>query len=93
MKPGAFIINTSRGLLINETDLAEALNSKKIAGAGLDVLSTEPPTNDNPLLTAQNCIITPHIAWATKSARERLMSVTVANIKAFIGGSAINVVS
>jgi glycerate dehydrogenase len=73
--------------------LADALDSNKIAGAGLDVLSTEPPTHDNPLLSAKNCIITPHIAWATKSARKRLMSVTVNNVKAFIGGSPINVVS
>lgn len=93
MKTSAFIINTSRGPLINEKALAEALNNDTIAGAGLDVLSTEPPTNDNPLFSAKNCIITPHIAWATKSARERLMSVTVANVKAFIGNSPINVVS
>lgn len=93
MKASAFLINTSRGALINENDLAEVLNSNKIAGAALDVLSAEPPTKDNPLLSASNCIITPHIAWATKSARERLMSVTVENVKAFVEGSAINVVS
>ncbi len=93
MKPSAFLINTSRGPLINEKDLAEVLNSNKIAGAALDVLSVEPPTEDNPLISASNCIITPHIAWATKSARERLMSVTVQNVKAFLEDSAINVVS
>jgi len=93
MKPTAFLINTSRGQLINEKDLAEVLNSNKIAGAALDLLSVEPPTKDNPLLSANNCIITPHIAWATKSARERLMSVTVENVKAFLEDSAINVVS
>ena len=92
MKPSAFLINTSRGPLINETDLAKALNSNKIAGAALDVLSTEPPKSDNPLLTANNCFITPHIAWATRSARQRLMSVTISNIKAFINGSPENIV-
>ena len=93
MKPTAFLINTSRGALINEKDLADVLNSGRIAGAGLDVLSDEPPAKDNPLLSASNCIITPHIAWATKAARERLMVVTVENVKAFIEGSPINVVS
>ena len=93
MKPSAFLINTSRGPLINEQDLANALNSNTIAGAALDVLSIEPPKPDNPLFTAKNCFITPHIAWATRSARQRLMSVTVSNIKAFINGSPENVVS
>lgn len=93
MKPTSFLINTSRGPLINESDLAEALNSDSIAAAGLDVLSTEPPKVDNPMFTAKNCFITPHIAWATRSARKRLMSVTEANIGAFIGGVPINVVS
>ena len=73
MKPSAFLINTSRGGLINEQDLAEALNNSQIAGAGLDVLSTEPPIADNPLLHAKNCLITPHIAWATYESRSRLM--------------------
>jgi len=93
MKKTAFLINTSRGPVINEQDLADALNSGQIAGAGLDVLSTEPPKQDNPLLTADNCLITPHIAWATKSARQRLMDTTIENIKAFIQSKALNVVS
>jgi len=93
MKPTAFLINTSRGQLINEQDLANALNSGQIAGAGLDVLSTEPPNPDNPLLSAQNCYITPHIAWATKAARQRLMDTVVHNIRAFLNGEPVNVVN
>lgn len=93
MKPSSFIINTSRGPLINENDLAEALNSGHIAGAGLDVLSQEPPTADNPLLKARNCIITPHIAWATLEARKRLMGVVIENIKAFLEGRPQNIVN
>jgi glycerate dehydrogenase len=93
MKSSAFLINTGRGGLINEADLAQALNSNKIAGAGLDVLSTEPPQKDNPLLTAKNCIITPHIAWATLAARKRLMNVAVDNVNAFINDKPQNVVS
>lgn len=93
MKKSTFIINTSRGPLVNEEDLAEALNNYQISGAGLDVLSTEPPSNSNPLLKAKNCIITPHIAWATQASRKRLMSVAVINIKAFINGLPKNVVS
>jgi glycerate dehydrogenase len=92
MKRSAFLINTSRGGLINETDLAEALNKGIIAGAALDVLSTEPPSADNPLLHAKNCLITPHVAWATFEARSRLMNVVVNNIKAFLEGKAENVV-
>lgn len=92
MKRSAFFINTSRGGLINETDLAEALNKGIIAGAALDVLSTEPPSADNPLLHAKNCLITPHVAWATFEARSRLMNVVVNNIKAFLEGKAENVV-
>ncbi|NOX67250.1 MAG: D-2-hydroxyacid dehydrogenase [Chlorobi bacterium] len=93
MKNSAFIINTSRGPIVNEDDLAEALNSGKIAGAGLDVLSDEPPSENNPLLKAKNCVITPHIAWATQAARKRLMSVAVNNIKAFIEGQPQNIVN
>lgn len=92
MKKTAFLINTSRGPVVNEADLAEALNTGKIAGAGLDVLSREPARTDNPLLKAKNCIITPHIAWATKEARQRLMDITVDNFKAFIEGKPNNIV-
>ncbi|HEY4205390.1 MAG TPA: D-2-hydroxyacid dehydrogenase [Puia sp.] len=90
MKPTAILINTARGPLINEEDLAEALNTGKIAGAGLDVLSIEPPTETNPLLKAKNCIITPHMSWISREARERIMEMTVANIMAFQDGSVIN---
>ena len=92
MKSTAYLINTARGGLINEDDLASSLNANQLAGAGLDVLSTEPPLPSNPLLTAQNCIITPHIAWATRSARERLLQITASNIMAFLAGSPQNVV-
>lgn len=90
MKPSAFLINTSRGGLVNEGELADALNDNCIAGAGLDVLSTEPPTSGNPLLKAKNCLITPHVGWATYEARSRLMQVVVNNVKAFINGSPVN---
>ena len=93
MKRTAFLINTSRGPVLDEAAVAEALNSGRIAGAGVDVLSTEPPSPDNPLLTAKNCIITPHIAWATKEARVRLIEIATANVRAFIGGKRMNVVS
>ncbi len=92
MKRSAFLINTSRGGLIDESDLAEALNKEIIAGAALDVLSTEPPSEDNPLLLAKNCLITPHVAWATFEARSRLMKVVVNNVKGFLEGKAENVV-
>ena len=93
MKKNAFLINTGRGPLINESDLADALNQERIAGAGLDVLSSEPPKADNPLLKAKNCSITPHIAWATFEARSRLMNIAVSNLKAFIDGCPVNVVN
>ncbi len=92
MKPTAFLINTARGGLLNEPDVAQALNEDRIAGAGLDVLSTEPPTADNPLLAARNCLITPHIAWASRAARQRLMDQVCANVRAFWAGEPINVV-
>jgi glycerate dehydrogenase len=92
-KPSVFIVNTGRGLLLNELDVADALNSGKIAGLGADVLSTEPPMPDNPLLSAKNCFITPHIAWATKEARLRLMHIAVYNIRKFLEGNPVNVVN
>jgi glycerate dehydrogenase len=93
MKPTAFLINTGRGPLINEKDLADALNSGRIAGAGLDVLSVEPALPENPLLKAKNCFITPHIAWATFEARTRLMNIATENLKSFIAGKPQNVVN
>jgi glycerate dehydrogenase len=93
MKPSAFLINTSRGPVGVENDLARALNEGIIAGAGLDVLSAEPPSPDNPLFNARNCLITPHIAWATLEARRRLIDIAVENVNAFIKGSPINVVN
>jgi len=92
MKPSAFLINTSRGPLVDERALAEALNAGRIAGAGLDVLSVEPPAPDNPLLAAKNCVITPHIAWATRAARGRLLDASVDNLRAFIEGAPRNAV-
>jgi len=93
MKPGAFLINTSRGALVIEKDLAEALNTGQLAGAALDVLSAEPPTQSDPLLSAKNCIVTPHIAWATQSARLRLLATAVNNLAMYLNGDAKNVVS
>jgi glycerate dehydrogenase len=93
MKQTACLINTARGQLINETDLANALNKGSIAGAALDVLATEPPQESNPLLHARNCIITPHIAWMSYEARQRIMDVTAQNIAAFLKSQPINVVN
>jgi glycerate dehydrogenase len=93
MKRTAFLINTSRGPLVDEDALAEALNDGEIAGAGLDVVWTEPPARDNPLMKAKNCYITPHIAWATRAARERLYRAAVGNVTAFLDGRPRNVVN
>lgn len=91
MRKNAFLINTGRGQLIDENALADALNEGRISGAALDVLSTEPPSPNNPLIGAKNCIITPHIAWATKQSRERLLNTAIANVAAFLSGTPRNV--
>ena len=93
MKHTAFLINTARGGLIAEEDLADALNEGRIAGAGLDVLSAEPPERGNPLLQAKNCIITPHIAWAAKEARARLIKIVSENIRGYLNGKPQNIVN
>ncbi|MGE4468086.1 D-2-hydroxyacid dehydrogenase [Sphaerochaeta sp.] len=93
MKDGVILINNSRGPLIVEQDLADALNSGKIAAAGLDVVSSEPIREDNPLLQAKNCLITPHISWAPRESRQRLMDIAVANLKGFLSGARQNVVN
>ena len=93
MKDGVIIINNSRGQMVVEQDLADALNSGKVAAAGLDVVSTEPIRGDNPLLTAKNCILTPHISWAPRESRQRIMDCTVDNVRAYLQGAPINVVN
>lgn len=93
MKPSAYLLNTSRGPIVVDEDLADALNNEVIAGAGIDVLSIEPPSKDNPLFKAKNCIITPHISWATKEARTRLMQIAIGNLKAYMVGKPVNVVN
>lgn len=93
MKKTTLLINTSRGPLIIDEDLAEALNNGIIAGAGVDVLSIEPPRDDNPLLSAKNCLVTPHISWATYDARKRLMSIAMDNLKAWLAGKPVNIVN
>ena len=93
MKPGALLINTARGRLVDTIALAKALHDGEIAGAGLDVMETAPPPTDHPLYTAPNCHITPHIGWATQAARRRLIDIAVENVRAFINGHPQNVVN
>lgn len=93
MKDGVILLNNSRGQLVVERDLANALNSGKVYAAGLDVVSTEPIQPDNPLLTAKNCFLTPHISWAPKESRQRLMDIAVEKLRAFLAGSPVNVVN
>lgn len=93
MKPSAYLINTGRGPLVDEEALALALKEKKLAGAGIDVLSQEPPPGNHPLLSAPNCFVTPHIAWATRAARQRLLATAAANVEAFLAGEPQNVVN
>ena len=93
MKDGVILINNARGQLINEQDVADALNSGKMAAAGLDVAATEPIREDNPLLKAKNCIITPHISWAPRESRQRIMDCTAENVRAYLAGAPVNVVN
>ena len=90
MKPTAFLINTSRGPLVVEQDLADALRAGRLAGAGVDVLSTEPPAPDNPLLSAPRCLVTPHVAWATDAARKRLIDIAAENLRAYLNGKPVH---
>ena len=92
MKPSAFLLNTSRGAVVAEADLAEALNTGRLAGAGMDVLSQEPPAPEHPLLSAKNCIITPHVAWSSREARQRLIGIVAENLRCFLAGVPQNVV-
>ena len=92
MKPGAILINTGRGPLVNEQDVADALAEGRLAAYGADVMCSEPPSADNPLLKQPNAFITPHVAWATREARERLVAIAVANVKAFVEGHPVNMV-
>ena len=93
MKDGVILINNSRGQLVVEQDLADALNEGKVYAAGLDVVSTEPIREDNPLINAKNCLITPHISWAAKESRQRIMDITENNIEQFLRGDPVNVVN
>jgi len=93
MRPGAILINTGRGPLVNEQDVADALSTGQLGAYGADVMCSEPPTADNPLLRQPNAYVTPHIAWATHEARTRLMDIAVENVKAFMAGKPINVVN
>ena len=93
MKDGVIIINNSRGQMVVEQDLADALNSGKVAAAGLDVVSTEPIRGDNPLLKAKNCILTPHMSWGSRGSRQRIMDCTVRNVRSFLAGTPENVVN
>jgi glycerate dehydrogenase len=93
MKPTAFLLNTSRGPLLDEQAVANALNEGRLAGAAVDVLAVEPPSADNPLVATRNCLVTPHIAWATRAARARLMDIAIDNIRAFTAGTPRNVVN
>jgi len=93
MKPSAYLLNTSRGQIINDQDLAEALNTGMLAGAGIDVFSEEPPKDNHPLLLAKNVVLTPHIAWTSFEARQKLIEITAENIKAFQSGNPINQVN
>ena len=92
MKKNVIILNTARGTLINETDIAEALNNNRIYALATDVVSKEPISKDNPLLTAKNCYITPHIAWAPLETRERLLEITVNNLKSYLTGTPTNMI-